>query len=390
MRICVIIPTYDTPRTLPAVVRGALAFCPDVIVVDDGSQQAASELLRDAGVLAILRHERNRGKGAALMTGFAEAERRGFTHAITIDSDGQHLPEDIPRFMDAIARRPEAVLLGVRDLAAGGAGAGSRLGRLNSNFWTWVATGKRLADTQTGFRAYPLAPVNALVLMATGYDLEIEVLVKAAWAGMPIESVPIGVRYFKGEERISHFRPFSDFLKVGLLNARLVALRICLPAPYLGVLSLRKFRSMSWTHKLKETVLELFVREPGSSARIAASVALGIFMGIAPVWGFQMALALLAAHALSLSKPITLVASNISFPLMMPLILYASLVLGRLALGMGTDVPAAVTLELAKADLPAWILGSFLLATLGALAGFAVTYLVVAGVRRARGRKAAA
>ncbi len=388
MRCCVIIPTYDTPRTLEAVVRGALAFCPDVLVVDDGSRVPAAELLGAVPAAVVLRHERNRGKGAALATGLAEAERRGFTHAVTLDSDGQHLPEDIPRFLEAIARNPEAVILGARDLLAGGAGRRSRLGRVNSNFWTWVATGRHLADTQTGFRAYPLAQVNALLLRSTGYDFEIEVLVKAAWAGVAIESLPIGVRYFEGEARVSHFRPFLDFLKVARLNARLIALRICLPAPYLGTLCLRKFRSLPWTRRLKETVLELFVREPGTSGRIACSVGLGVFMGLVPAWGFQTALALLSAHVLGMSKPITVLASNISFPLVIPFILYASLVLGRLALGTSAGMPSVATLELAKADLPAWIVGSFILAALGALAGTAIAYVSVAGLRRARRRKA--
>lgn len=390
MRCCCLIPTYDTPRTLEAVVRGALAFCPDVLVVDDGSRVPAAELLREVAPVVVLRHARNRGKGAALMTGFAEAEKRGFTHAVTIDSDGQHLTEDLPRFFEAIARNPDAIFLGARDMVAGGAGGRSRLGRINSNFWTWVATGMRLTDTQTGYRAYPLVPVNALFLTSSGYDFEIEVLVKASWAGVPIESLPIGVRYFTGEERVSHFRPLLDFLKVGRLNTRLIALRVCLPAPYLGTLSLRRFRSLPWRRRLKETAVELFVREPGSTGRIACSVGLGVFMGLAPVWGFQMALALLGAHVLGLSKPIAVVASNISFPLMIPFILYASLVLGRLALGTAADIPSTATLELAKADLPAWIVGSFILATLGAFVGTVIAYVSVAGVRRARRRKAAA
>src|SRR5690606_35049599 len=138
------IPTYENPRTLEAVVRDALARCPDVIVVDDGSGLETTEILARIEGITVLRHEVNQGKGAALRTGFAEAHRRGFTHALSMDSDGQHLGSEVPRLLEAARAEPGALILGSRDLVAAGAGPGSKFGRANSNFWVWVATGERL------------------------------------------------------------------------------------------------------------------------------------------------------------------------------------------------------------------------------------------------------
>jgi glycosyltransferase involved in cell wall biosynthesis len=370
---CVVIPCFDHPRTVEAVVRGALEHCPSVVVVDDGSREAVPRL---PGA-RVVRHERNRGKGAALLTGFRLARESGCTHAITLDADGQHLPGDIPRLLEAARAEPGALVLGARDLRAAGAPRGSRAGLANSNFWTWVETGLRLPDTQTGFRCYPLEAIDKLRLTTSGYDLEIEVLIKAAWAGVPVASVPVGVLY--APDRVSHLRPFLDFLRIGRLNARLVFLRICLPAPFLAILVQRRFHEMSLRRRARESFAELFLREPGSSRRIALSAALGFFMGIAPIWGFQIAATLVAAHVTRLSKSVAVVASHISIPVFVPAILYLSLLLGRWALGRRTT-----TLDLAPTDLPAWIAGSFLLAAIASVVGGLVVYLLVAGARRVR------
>jgi glycosyltransferase involved in cell wall biosynthesis len=382
MEVCVVIPAYDNARTLDAVVRGAREHGTRVIVVDDGSRDETAEILARVEGIEVARHERNRGKGAALRTGFARALAAGCSHAVTVDADGQHPPGEIARFIAAARAEPLALILGERDLAAAGAGFGSRLGRRNSNFWTWVETGLRLPDTQSGYRCYPLAEVDRLRLKTRGYDFEIEVLVKAAWTGVPIRSIPCRVVYLPVGERVSHMRPVLDFFRIALLNTRLVFLRICLPAPFLHILALRRFHELPWRSRLREALAEIFVREPGSSGRIALSAGLGFFMGLAPIWGFQIAATLLASHITGLSKSVAVVAAHISFPFLVPAIIYGSLLLGRFVLGQrGGEI---TTLDIAPADLPAWILGSLILATLVAVFGGALTYVVVAGVRRLR------
>lgn len=388
---CVLIPTYNNCRTLEQVVRESVEHAP-VIVVDDGSTDATAAILAGLATemnrVTVVTHPQNRGKGRALVTGFEHALAAGFTHAITIDSDGQHLPEDIPRFLDAIPEHPKALLLGARDLIAAGAGRGSRFGCAVSNFWTWVETGHRLPDTQTGFRCYPLDTICELALDRSSYDFEIEVMVKASWTGVPLESVPIQVRYFEGEDRVSHMRPVVEFLRISWLNTRLCTQRCCFPKPYLAQRSQRQFQSLSFFERLRESFRELFIREPGTPGRVAASVGLGLFMGLTPLWGLQIALTIVLSHLLGLSKTIAVVASNISFPLTIPPILYGSLVLGRLALGyedLGDETQVAhwPSLEVSTADFWPWVLGSFLLAAITAVVGSITTYVLIKSFKRA-------
>ena len=389
-RPCVLIPSYNNPRTLADVVRGA-AQHEFVIVVDDGSTDKTPEILRglaeELDNLTVVTHEKNVGKGAALATGFEHAHRAGFTHAITMDSDGQHLPTDVPLFLAALEREPETLWLGNRDLKANGAGLGSRFGCRFSNFWTMVQTGHILPDTQTGFRCYPLEGILQLFLNTVRYDFEIEVVVKASWTGIALDSVPIQVRYFAGEDRVSHMRPVLDFLRISWLNTKLCTKRVCFPLPYLGLRALRRFQELGLRERIRQSFLELFVREPGSPQRIASSVGLGLFMGIAPFWGLQIAMTILLSHLLNVSKTIAVIASNISFPLMIPPILYGSLVLGRFALGDETTVADCWSMQIASSDFWPWVLGSFLLAAIVAAVGSVLTLLLITSVQHFKKRR---
>ena len=385
---CVLIPTSDNPRTVAGVVRGALERCPRVVLVDDGSGPEARAAIDEVAALegvTLVRHAANQGKGAALRSGFARALELGCTHALSVDADGQHPLEEIPRFLQRAAERPEALLIGWRDLQAAGASRGSTWGRANSNFWTWVETGLRLPDTQSGFRCYPLNAVSTLALRRTGYDLEIEVLVRLAWTGTPVESLPIPVRYFQGAERVSHMRPFRDFVRVGRLNTRLVAARICLPSPVLDLISRDTWRRSRLRDRLG-VMWRVLAHEPGTPERAAASVALGLFMGIAPVWGLQMTLALLVAHLLNLSKPLAVVATNVSFPLMIPVIGWLSVLMGRLTLDPTAPRAQLMSFAVGPGDLPRYFVGSLLLAGTAAFVGAALTWILVSGARWLRRR----
>jgi len=375
MRPCIILPTYNNERTLADVVEAACAIGP-VIAVDDGSTDGTAAILRGFDSIVVETHARNRGKGAALRTGFARAIRDGYTHAITLDTDGQHPAAMVERLLNE-ARESGALVIGARDLRAAGASLGSRFGMANSNFWTWLETDLRLPDTQSGMRCYPLAPIDELRLVTTGYDFEIEVLVKAAWSGIPLRSVAVEVVY--PADRVSHMRPILDFLRIGRLNVRLLLLRFCLPGPYLDLVVQKKFYAMPLVQRFRTSFVDLFVREPGPPRRVALSVALGLFMGLAPIWGFQIAATLLVAHLTGLSKPTAVVASHISIPVFIPAILYASLVIGRGALGVHSG--PITTIELTGPDFPAWVVGSLILATAAALVGGTLTYLVLRCVR---------
>lgn len=225
--ICVLIPTYKNAGTVLDVVRRATAQGLPVIVVNDGSPDGTAALLEDSGLpVTVLAHEKNRGKGMALRTGFEYARKQNYRYAITIDSDGQHYPEDIPMFLDAVAAHPGALVVGSRDLQAENMPGGNTFANKFSNFWFSVQTAKKLPDTQTGFRAYPLDRLPSLALMSSRYEAELSLLVFSAWKGLEVVPVPVRVFYPSAEERVSSFRPFRDFFRISLLNTGLCILAV--------------------------------------------------------------------------------------------------------------------------------------------------------------------
>lgn len=333
IRACVVIPTYNNARTVVSVIEGARTHVADVIVVDDGSTDGTADALSRVEVRRIA-HRKNLGKGAALLSAFQWAAESGFTHAITMDADGQHAADDLPAFLEAVARHPEALVVGTRALSGGGRARKSRLLRANSNFWVWAETGHCVGDTQSGFRAYPLAPLQTLRLDTRKYDLEVEALVKLIWIGTPVVSVPVKAYYGPGSE--SHFRPLADFALVARLNVRLLGLRLLLPALVRQAVVRHAAPGTSFRRHLLETLRDL--DGPGTvPLTFALSVGVGVCFGILPIWGFQLAAAMVAAHLLRLSKPLTFLAANVSFPAAIPFILYASLLTGRFVLADPTE-----------------------------------------------------
>ncbi|NTU60607.1 MAG: glycosyltransferase family 2 protein, partial [Deltaproteobacteria bacterium] len=269
-RVLVAVPLYNHGATLPAVVDGVLALGLEVLVVDDGSTDGGADALAGRPV-RVLRHGRNRGKGAAILTAAAEARRLGMTHLVTLDADGQHDPADLPRFLEALGREPGAIFVGKRDFEGTHAPRSSRFGRSFSNFWMRLQTGVTVGDVQSGFRAYPLAVLEHLKLRETAYSFEVEVLVKAAWAGVEVRDVPISVYYAPGRERVSHFRLFRDNARLTALNTRLT-MRSFLPWPHRKLVE-TKGPTVSLLHPLRS--LRELLTENASPGQLAAAGAVG-------------------------------------------------------------------------------------------------------------------
>lgn len=231
MRVCVLIPTYNNAGTIEAVVRDALRECPDVIVVNDGSTDRTSEILHAIEGITLLEYVKNRGKGYALLCGFRRAVEMGFTHAITMDGDGQHYASDIGKFLKAHRQHPDAMILGRRHMEHVQRSKGSIFANHFSNFWVFVQTGHRLPDTQTGFRLYPLHIPHFSFLtshssLLTRYECEVALLVLALWQGVEVISIDIDVYYPPSHERVSHFRPGMDFARISVLNTVLCLLAV--------------------------------------------------------------------------------------------------------------------------------------------------------------------
>lgn len=322
---CVIIPTYNNEKTLKRVLDKTLTYTSDVIVVNDGSTDSTGKILSQFPQIHQIHFPKNQGKGMALRTGFKEALKLGFQNAITIDSDGQHFPEDFEVFVKEIYENGEALLIGDRNMEQDGIPGKSSFGNRISTFWYWFETGIKLHDTQSGFRLYPIKRMERLKYFTRKFEFEIEVIVKAAWDGIPVKNVPIQVLYDESE-RVSHFRPFKDFTRISILNTYLVFLTIFYikPRDYF-----RSFQKKGF----KRFFLEDLLHSDDSKTKKSLSVALGVFIGIAPLWGFQTVIVLFLAYILRLNKLISFAFSNISIPPMIPIIIYASMAMGNFIVG---------------------------------------------------------
>ncbi len=220
-------PTYNNDGTLRDVVEHVLKFCNDVIVVNDGCTDTSDEILASFGDrITVVDYGRNRGKGYALKKGIEKAIELGFDFVITLDSDGQHYPEDIPLFINALEQHPYALIIGSRNLNEENMPGKNTFANKFSNFWFKIQTGVNLPDTQTGYRLYPLKNLPNLNLLTSRYEAELELLVGAAWRGVDLIPIKINVFYPKAEERVTHFRPFWDFLRISVLNTFLCILAV--------------------------------------------------------------------------------------------------------------------------------------------------------------------
>lgn len=229
-RPCVLIPTYDNPATVRAVVERARAHCPDVIVVDDGSgpeARAALDAIAREGLAHVHRRPQNGGKGAAVKTGLDVAWARGFTHALQVDADGQHALDDIPRFLAISQENPGALVLGA-PLFDESAPKSRLRARKITIFWTNFEAGRGvIEDPMCGFRVYPIAPARAAGARGDAMDFDPEVAVKMAWLGVPVINVPTRVRYVPREQGgVSHFRMVRDNALISWMHTRLSLTRI--------------------------------------------------------------------------------------------------------------------------------------------------------------------
>ena len=210
-RFAILIPIYNHAEGIVSVIERARPLALPIWVVDDGSTDGTTACLRNVAGITVLRHEKNLGKGAAILTGFA-ALRETADWAITLDADGQHDPLDIPGLIRAIPQGLRPIVVGSRE---GMSGADvpwtSRFGRKFSNFWVRAAGGPVLSDTQSGMRIYPLPEAARLGVTARRFQFEVEILVRARWQGIPVLEAPVGVSYTPGGSGFRIFAPSSIF-----------------------------------------------------------------------------------------------------------------------------------------------------------------------------------
>lgn len=209
LRFCGLIPAYNLSRTIPKVVRQTRQHLPQVLVVDDGSQDETARLAKESGA-KVLKIAKNQGKGWALRCGFSRLLKDLWEGVITLDGDLQHDPAEIPKLIEEYDNSRADIVVGSRMAEA------EKIPWIR--YWTnrigvycisWAA-GQPLADTQSGFRLYRREVLETIPLWTTRYDTETEILIKAGMRGMKITSVPIKTIYHEDEQNSSFFRPFPD------------------------------------------------------------------------------------------------------------------------------------------------------------------------------------
>ena len=226
----IIIPVYNHEHAVADVIKKSLCLNYPVFVVNDGSTDSTADRIGNLDGIRLLQHKENRGKGAAILTGFAQAAQVA-DWAITIDVDGQHDPQDALKLIRVIPENTRPIVVGKREGMAGThVPWTSRFGRGFSNFWVFLSGGPRITDSQSWFRIYPLPEAMGLNVTAKRYQFEVEILVKARWRKMPVIEAPIRVNYAPGKERISHFRLFIDFVRNTHTFSRLILQRMMIPA----------------------------------------------------------------------------------------------------------------------------------------------------------------
>ena len=376
LKCVVVMPTYNNAGTIAQVISDVKKYSDDVVVVNDGSTDNTASILSSIEGIKVIDYPNNKGKGYALKLGLAKAYEWGYRYAITIDSDGQHYADDIPVFIEKIEEKPDSLLIGARNLTADNMPSKNTFANKFSNFWYKVETWQELSDTQSGFRLYPLEKLQKIHFITRRYEFEVEVIVRAAWRGINVENVPIKVYYPPVEERVSHFRPLKDFTRISILNTVLVLYALLLYYPW------KFLRMLTWKN-IKNFINKHIIHSSDSNLRMAASMGWGIFCGILPIWGYQMIFAGVSAHFMKLNKVVSITFSNISIPLLIPFILYGSMVTGALVLDMENVFSfKGISLDNVYESLTQYLLGSVVFAVLAGTAVFLLSFLIMVLCKR--------
>lgn len=226
----IVIPAYNEGATVRDVARRSRLFCSNVMVVDDGSIDGTAEVLAGLDV-KVLRNDVNLGKGESLARGFEHALVQGAVGVITLDADGQHVPEEIPLFLEQAREQSAAFLIGARRRDQRKLAFSRYLANRIADFWIGWAAGVAIEDSQSGFRLYPASLLRTTGLgldKASGFVFESEILIEASRHGISCRNVVITVQT-RSAHRPSHFRPLLDILRI----TRMVAWKLLSRGLYL-------------------------------------------------------------------------------------------------------------------------------------------------------------
>ena len=301
MKVLIVIPHYNHSATLRRVAEGCLALCPHVAVFDDGSTVSPEKELAGLKV-SFIRFAQNRGKGVVIQEAAKWAHAHGYTHLVTIDADGQHHPNDFPLLLAAAKQNPLALVIGKRKFDKKTVPFSSRFGRAFGGFWVHLQTGKPIGDIQSGYRCYPADLLLCQRYWCKRYAFEVEVTVRALWAGFPVEEVDISVTYPKN--RISHFSGLKDNLRLTVLNTYLT-IRSMLPVPHRQYCRVSQPKKPVKKRGYWEVMIEN-LKHPDSAVKNAFSAAWGIFCGSIAFPGVRQVMLFMGAGWWNLNRVLTI------------------------------------------------------------------------------------
>jgi uncharacterized protein (DUF2062 family) len=381
----VVAPTFNHGGALGAVLRSLAWQNLPIIVVNDGATDGTASVLAEwlgtgegGPVRIVVTHGSNQGKAAAIRSGFAEAARLGYSHALTIDTDGQHDAADLVSLMRMSVRQRESLIIGARTTSGEAVPLASRIGRSLSNWFVWLESGVRVSDSQSGMRAYPLAHMHVLTGHSSRYGFETEVIVRSGWYGLSVIETPIRCIYEVPGGRTTHFCLWWDTLASIRMHAVLCT-RALFPgpgrinsasAPQTGTIPGRLAR---WFSPRK--LLEMASGDAASRDRLAASVGVGLLMATLPVYGIKTVACLWLSARFRLHPLAVISISSLSTP---PLgFVFVALSIGAGGLLLNGKLPDLSAISLTTATqwstfnslLAEWLLGSVIAGLVLGVAG---------------------
>lgn len=380
-----VIPVYNNGDTVESIARKCRKEVPNVIIVDDGSTDINIEEIFTDEDIEVLVHKKNRGKGAAILTGLEYVKAENGRFMITLDADGQHYPGDIKNFLPLLqTERNDFFVVGSRDFDSSFVPGTSKFGRRFANLWFRIETGKSLDDCQSGFRAYPVEHLSKLNIAGRRYNFETEVLAKLVWGGLEPRTVDIKVRYpEKSENRISHFRTFVDNIRISWTHTKLVTRRL-IPVPHRKLVS-RKPETGSLDllfHPVK--FIKKLLKEHATPMGLSTSAAVGVFLGALPLIFVHTLVILFVTTRLHLNKIMAVASQNICMP---PVVPFLCIETGYFFLN-GKWLTEA-SMDTLVIHLPhrlfEWLLGSLIIGPILGILSWIVTYIIAS--RLSRGMK---
>jgi glycosyltransferase involved in cell wall biosynthesis len=379
-KVIIVIPVYNHSTKLLGVVNGALTVHDDVMVVDDGSADKSAEILTGLNV-HLIHHDKNLGKGAAIKTAARFARELGMTHIVTLDANGEYNPTDFHFFSKALKENADSILVGNRNFQKSELPIFYRFNRGLANFWFQIQTGKSLADVRCTFRSYPLTVLENVTLRTSRDSFEVEVLTKAAWAGVNLHEVNISDYFPRSEKHKLNFNFIVNNLRVTLFNFHLT-MRSIVPWPHQKLISKGlSSDKISVLHPLRS--IKTLLTENTSPSQLATAGALGVFLGALPIIGFHNIAILFAANYFRLNKVVALTISGLCVPPFVPALCIEAGYFVRHGTFL-TEISLKTLGYQALERIYEWLIGSLVLAPIFAVLVGAIIFLVALILKRPR------